>query len=647
MAQQSVSTGQLLTAIEIARDGLTRFGKTKVLQQQLALALAQTGALDAAQEVLAELMKESARDEETLSLLGRVHKELWRRATEAPGAAAALQKSCTYYGEAFEVSSRYYPGINLAFTLAASGEFARAAETARKVEKICRAKLKEGGANKVDGWLVATLAESLVHQGENAEASQLYRQAAGIFSGRWRDIASMRRQAREVLRFVKERPPAASRSYDLNAIRRRARGWLGRAEPGEEWLDRCFDFPSVVVFSGHMIDQPGRTPPRFPPEREAAVREQIRLHLLQIKAGVGYSSAASGGDIIFCECLLEMEAKVNLVLPCSVEAFKRQSVAFAGPEWERRFHHVLANCNSCTAANPTGNAVAAPQAATPVGLVYANRIATGLAALQARALDLELQAVALWDGGPADLPGGTASVVEDWERQNIRPHVIRPDGGTGAPDSVRPAATAPAAEEAVPAGEGAPLVQQEIKAMLYAQVINFAQIAESQMPAFVEHFKGALARVMAEQGVRPIVAESSGGVNFFVYDDCEVAGRFALTVRDRIVHTSWVEHGLPASLGIRILLHAGPVFTFIDPTLQRLTCAGAHVNRAARIEAVAPRNQVYVTQEFAALCGAEGVSAFSFEYLGFLRTTMMFEDAALYRLDRGPDSSSSTPKPFA
>jgi len=29
--------------------------------------------------------------------------------------------------------------------------------------------------------------------------------------------------------------------------------------------------------------------------------------------------------------MLELEAKVNLVLPCPVDTFKRQSVSFAGP----------------------------------------------------------------------------------------------------------------------------------------------------------------------------------------------------------------------------------------------------------------------------------------------------------------------------
>ena len=54
VVRTAVSAGQLLTAIEVAREGLERFGETGGLRQQLALALVQTGALAAAREVLAE-----------------------------------------------------------------------------------------------------------------------------------------------------------------------------------------------------------------------------------------------------------------------------------------------------------------------------------------------------------------------------------------------------------------------------------------------------------------------------------------------------------------------------------------------------------------------------------------------------------------
>lgn len=636
MVREAVSSGQLLTAIEMARDGLARFGESLVLRQQLALALAQTGAVDAAHEGLVKLLKESANDEETLSLLGRVYKEMWRRARTPAEAAAALQQSSKFYGDAYAKNEAYYPGINLAFTLAAMGERAKAEDCAKKVAKRCRAEIAKAG-DTPDGWLLATLAEALVHQGATTEAAKYYTEAAKVFHGRWRDLASMRRQAREVLGFAAPTDaPVKSSWRDLASIGRRAREMLGTAQKGSAWLDQCFEFPSVVVFSGHMIDAPGRPSPRFPASREPEIREEMRRLLQELRPANGYSSAACGGDIIFCECLLELGAKVNLVLPCPVDAFKRQSVKFAGAEWEQRFHHVLAHATTCLIANASEYATTDADPASSMALVYTNRIVTGLAVLQAQALDVDLHAIALWDGKPGDGAGGTSSVVAEWERRQIKPHLLKVDalgGGTVSPiASNGSSATAPAR-----VGEKIPTVPQVIKAMVLAEVVNYKKVAEHQISAFVHEFREAVAKVIGGLPTPPTGVENWGGSNYFVFDSLPDAARLALDLRDLSGRAHWGQHGLPADLGIRIVVHAGPVFAFVDPVLQRPTCLGAHVMRGTRIVPMTPAGQVYVTQEFAALCGSEGVTGMSFEFLGHLPMTRLFEDAPLYQLNRGLD----------
>ncbi|HWA87336.1 MAG TPA: TRAFs-binding domain-containing protein [Opitutus sp.] len=625
--REFVSTGQLMTAIEVARDGLARFGGSLILRQQLALALAQTGALDAAQEVLGQLL-DRAGDEETLSLLGRVYKELWRRANTPAEASAALKRACDYYGRAFAIHESYYPGINLAFSLAALGERDRAEATARKVAKQCRTAIANAGAD-ADGWLLATLGEALIHQGYTEEAGKYYGQAAEKFRGRWRDLASMRKQAREVLKFHEDAPVEKVRWNDLAALRRKAREIFRPTEKTHDWLDRWFDFPSVVTFCGHMIDAPGRASPRFPPGREAEVREAIKQKLHELRAGFGYSSAACGGDILFCECLLEMGASVNLVLPCPVDAFKLQSVSFAGADWERRFHRVLGNASTLLIANASGHAASPADPASATALIYANRVITGLAVLQAQALDVELNAVALWDGKPGDGAGGTSSVIAEWQRRNITPLLI-PLGA----DVALPAT--PPEPPAAPAPSSASVVSQTIMAIVYAEVTQFKQINEQQIPAYVREFRAVMAGVLAELPRAPEMNESIGGAHYFAFEDLEEAGLFALELRDRVMQTKWADRGLPAELALRVVLHAGPVFAFDDPVLGgRRNCLGAHVARTARIAPVTPAGQVYVTQEFAALCGAGGISGVAFEFLGHLPTTMLFQEAPLYRLDRG------------
>ena len=628
-AKQAVSAGQLLTAIEVARDGLARFGSDRLLQQQLALALAQTGALDAALEVLGEIQKApgAERDEETLCLLGRVHKELWRRAGDPAAGLAQLRQSCKYYGDAYTLTEAYYPGINLAFTLAALGELDRARETARKVEKSCRTGMSHTMV-KPDGWLVATLAEALTHQGATGEAGKYYLQAAGIFSGHWRDLASMRRQAHEIVGFYAQQKNDARRHwYDLATVRQRVRALVGGGEEGTAWIDRCFEFPSVVMFSGHMIDQAGRAKARFSPERETTVRDAMRAHLKKIRPGFGYASAACGADIIFCELLLEMGATVHLVLPCPIDTFKRQSVSFAGPEWERRFHNVLGQAATCLVASPSDFDVSETDPAAITRHVFASRILTGLAVLQAQALDIGLEAIALWDGAPALAPGGTGSVVAAWARRGFKPHIITIEPGAPTPAI----AAGPVESPPQPPVNG---ISHDIRAMLFAEVVNYKKISDRQMPAFIGEFRGALAKAVGALPTPPIAAESWGRSISLVFDQLPDAANCALALRDLVASTAWQERGLPADLGIRIVLHAGPVFVFHDPVLKRESCVGAHVNHAARLGPITAAGQIYVSQEFAALCSADDLAAVGFEFLGRLRTARIFEDAPLYRLDR-------------
>jgi class 3 adenylate cyclase len=78
----------------------------------------------------------------------------------------------------------------------------------------------------------------------------------------------------------------------------------------------------------------------------------------------------------------------------------------------------------------------------------------------------------------------------------------------------------------------------------------------------------------------------------------------------------WEEKGLPADLSLRIALHAGPVYEFNDPITGSRSYTGSHVNRAARIEPITPRGQVYASEAFAALAAVRPTAGFSCDYVG-------------------------------
>ncbi len=99
-------------------------------------------------------------------------------------------------------------------------------------------------------------------------------------------------------------------------------------------------FDKVVIFSGHMIDSPGRKEPRFPPEKERAVRDRIAKQLDEWDVGprdLAISGCARGGDILFAELAADRGARVWLFIALPEEEFLDKSVRLPASDWEERY----------------------------------------------------------------------------------------------------------------------------------------------------------------------------------------------------------------------------------------------------------------------------------------------------------------------
>jgi hypothetical protein len=106
-------------------------------------------------------------------------------------------------------------------------------------------------------------------------------------------------------------------------------------------------FNRAVIFSGHMIDQPDRYTPRFPPQNELAVANLLRSQLQAWHGGretLAVCGAAAGGDILFAESACAIGARVHLLLPFGLEAFVADSVEPAGVAWVERFQRLTKRC---------------------------------------------------------------------------------------------------------------------------------------------------------------------------------------------------------------------------------------------------------------------------------------------------------------
>lgn len=115
---------------------------------------------------------------------------------------------------------------------------------------------------------------------------------------------------------------------------------LGDDDPSPE---NCY-----ILFTGHMIDKPGRATPRFPVSGENAVTKAIKDKIIEIKASrtkshtfIGVAGGASGGDIIFHEQCRALGIDSIVFLAFSKDDYKVASVLPAGVNWGRRFDDLL------------------------------------------------------------------------------------------------------------------------------------------------------------------------------------------------------------------------------------------------------------------------------------------------------------------
>jgi hypothetical protein len=178
-----------------------------------------------------------------------------------------------------------------------------------------------------------------------------------------------------------------------------------------------------LVFTGHMVDLPGRSPPRFPPELVDAARIEIERCVARHAEGgskssvKGFASLARGGDILFHEICRNFGFETVVVLPFPPDLFLKASVEGAvGGDWPQRFQKLWDE-------TPPGRRY-------DLGLSQSN---DAYAICNERVLELarqegDVQLIALWDGGGGDGPGGTADLVERAKRQSGRePDIIDPN----------------------------------------------------------------------------------------------------------------------------------------------------------------------------------------------------------------------------
>ncbi|HEY0763509.1 MAG TPA: tetratricopeptide repeat-containing protein [Pyrinomonadaceae bacterium] len=408
--------------------------------------------------------KEIGKDKraEAYALQGRNAKTLWRREWETVADAAAkpaaalksglLQDSFESYERAFEEDlNHFYSGLNALAMLRVMIELAtaqpnawagrfktrkkaedqlsecseHAAQLAAAVEVSLNASIhhleREG---KKNSWVDISLADLRLLTSDNPD---------WVVSGYRDALDAATDQAKESVR------NQLAMYKDLGVFKANVDeviNYTGLPEAKADENGR----KRVLIFTGHMIDAPGRAKPRFPADKEAIARQKIKEAVeaeMKIGDGVafGIAGGASGGDILFQEVCFELGIPTHLYLALPSGLYVNASVRKAGPDWVQRFRDLftrhtnqgLVRVLSELDDEPKDEKEYLPawlRSKPNYNIWQRNNLWMLYNALTAGGDD-SVTLISLWDCEPTgDGPGGTSDLVQKVERRGAKAIII-------------------------------------------------------------------------------------------------------------------------------------------------------------------------------------------------------------------------------
>jgi hypothetical protein len=172
----------------------------------------------------------------------------------------------------------------------------------------------------------------------------------------------------------------------------------------------------VLLFTGHMIDTPGRREPRFPPDKVEIAKQKIAEAVAaeqQIAGEIAYGIAecSSGGDILFHQVCEKMNIPTRIFLAVPRELYIRESVAYAGPEWIDEFNRLMKPPRPVRILCESEDLPRWLQDKPNYNMWQRNNLWNLHNALAAAGGE-NVTLIALWNGASGDGAGGTADMVQ-------------------------------------------------------------------------------------------------------------------------------------------------------------------------------------------------------------------------------------------
>ncbi len=474
----------------------------------------------------------------------------------------------------------------------------------KRAKELARSVIERVDSSTNDFWELATLAEAHLLTNELEVSKEFYGKAAAIGKDRFGMMNSAYGQLRLLQHYV---------NLPKDIL-------------------RLFSPPGIAAFTGHMIDAPDRAVPRFPSTIEEEVTDEMKKIIEENNVRIGYTSLASGGDVIFAELLLEEGGEVTAILPFAKDDFLETSVAFSGQQWVDRFEKLMEKCavHYITEEKFSGEDEL---------FHFSGKIILGFSLLRASSMQTKPCLITLLsENDPAVKMGGTRSVYSMWPFGEETIFNINPDQWVGGPvqgESDGAGSPPPATEFSSSKPE------REVRYIMFADIVGFSKLEEEQMPFFMHLVLKRVADALANYPKPPIL-NTWGDAVFAIFKKADHAMDYAKILQDVFKSTDWSKHNFPESTDIRIALHAGPVYVATDPLTKRPNSYGTHINKAARMEPVTLPGTIYASEQFAATLTVEAPDKYEYQHVGIIELAKNYGAQEVYRIDKKTRTAMSS-----
>ena len=410
---------QLEQGLTIEPHNLRGLREQGICLQRLALVGRPGHSVDRARDHYRKVLELYPKDQETWTLLGRVDKDAWVAAWRQPGKTPAQMRNEAAYEdvllraaiESYATSYRsnprhYYSGINaltlmhLHRFLTNDSRYDRAMNTMAGAVRFA-AECESDESQRF--WSNATVGDLEVLVGTPDTIQAAYKEALAKNDKDWFALNSCLAQLQLLkdLGFRLEHVDAGMATFE--------RSLQKLAKPEARWKPR-----QVFLFSGHMIDAPGRQPPRLPAEKESIAAQKIAEALDKLGAcpdDLALTQGACGGDLIFSEVCQQREVKVQWLQPFDEPEFIESSVVCSGESWRGRY--LAAKATGATGIRSAPEQLGpSPKGVDPFERCNLWLLFTALA----YGID-KVWFICLWNGGGGDGPGGTAHMYQEVKRR--------------------------------------------------------------------------------------------------------------------------------------------------------------------------------------------------------------------------------------